>query len=203
MSDNQDTNDQVDPCVWVDPPTPHKKETCIPISTIHPAALRSMSLKHDSLPDPQTHPQATKEVEDMDSAKNPTKTVAFMKPITIDLPDQSDQKENHIFKEPLTRDHPDQKELQLLQQTPTDSFRTIKVAASPFNAIEEEDRAYNEAYEDRAYKAYNDQANDQAYNEERMNLKNLKNQKDLKDIKNQMNMKSMEAFNRSPDTDSD
>ena len=174
MSDNQDTNDQVDP------PTPHKKkETCITVATIHPAALRSMSLKHDSLPDPQTHPQATKEIEDMDSTKNPTKTVVFMKPITIDQPDQSDQKETHLFKEPLTRDKPDQKELQLLQQTPTDSLRSVKVAARPFNAIEEEDQAYNETYN------------------ERMNLKNQMN------LKNHMNMKNMEAFNRSPDTDSE
>ena len=203
MSDNQDTNDQVDPCVWKDLPTPHKKETCIPIFTLNPAVLRPISLNQDSLPDPQTNPPATNEVENMDSTKNPTRTVAFTEQITTDQPDQSGHEETHTFKEPLNRDHPDQKELQLPQQTPTDSCRTIKVAASPFNAIEKENRAYNNAYEDRAYIAYKDQADDQAYNEERMNLKNLKIQKDLKDIKNQKNMKSMEAFNRPSDTDSD
>ena len=173
MSDNQDTNDQVDPCVWKDLPTPHKKETCIPISTLNPAVLRPISLNQDSLPDPQTDPQATKGVENMDPTKNPTKTVAFTEQITIDQPDQSGHEETHTFKEPLNRDHPDQKELQLLQQTPTDSLRSVEVAARPFNAIEEEDQAF--------IKQYN----------ERMNLKN------------QMNMESLESFNRSPDSDCD
>ena len=77
MSDTQDTKDQVAPS------TPHKKnEICITIADIHPAALKAMCQKHDSLPDSQTHPQAAKDTEDMNPAKNPTKNVIFKETIT-------------------------------------------------------------------------------------------------------------------------
>ena len=49
--------------------------------------------------------------------------MAFIEPITIDQPDQSDQKET-----------------QLLHQTPTDTPRSVAVAARPFDAIEEEEQ---------------------------------------------------------------
>ena len=151
MSDNQDTKDQVAPS------TPHKKnEICITIADIHPAALKAMCQKHNSLPDSQTHPQAAKETEDMNPAKNPTKNVIFKEPITIDQPDQSDQKET-----------------QLLQQTPTDTPRSVAVAARPFNAIEEEEQDIVRQY------------------------------KDALDLKNLKNMESLKSFNKSPDSDSD
>ena len=148
MSDTQDTKDQVAPS------TPHKKnEICITIADIHPAALKAMCQKHNSLPDSQTHPQAAKETEDMNSAKNPTKNV--------------------IFKETITIDQPDQKETQLLQQTPTDTSRSVAVAAHPSNTIDEEEQNIIRQYK------------------EAMNLKNQKN------------MESLESFNRSPDSDCD
>ena len=148
MSDTQDTKDQVAPS------TPHKKnEICITIADIHPAALKAMCQKHNSLPDFQTHPQAAKDTEDMNPAKNSTKNV--------------------FFKEPITIDQPDQKELQLLQQTPTDTSRSVAVAAHPSNTIDEEEQNIIRQYK------------------EAMNLKN------------QMNMESLESFNRSPDSDCD
>ena len=148
MSDTQDTKDQVAPS------TPHKKnEICITIADIHPAALKAMCQKHNSLPDSQTHPQAAKDTEDMNPAKNPTKNV--------------------FFKEPITIDQPDQKELQLLQQTPTDTSRSVAVAAHPSNTIDEEEQNIIRQYK------------------EAMNLKNQKN------------MESLESFNTPPDSDCD
>ena len=152
MSDTHDTKDQVAPA------TPHKKnENCPGITNadIPPAALKSICQKHkdeDSLPDSQAHPEAAKETEDVNPTKNPPKNV--------------------FFKEPFTRDQPDQKELQLLQQTPTDIPRSIAVAACLSNTTDEE--------------------------EQNMISKKIK---DAMDLKNLRNMESMKSFNTPPDSE--
>ena len=99
-------------------------------------------------------PKAAKETEDVKPTKNPPSR-------------------NVLFKEPFTRDQPDQKELQLLQQTPTDIPRSIAVAACPSNTTDEEEQNMIRKY------------------------------KDAMDLKNLRNMESLKSFNTSPDSDSE